>query len=61
MSRRDVVVAPPTTEWVAFVEHVAGREHAAGCEICRASQPCDEGRRLLRRHLAVQRSTRSGS
>lgn len=57
MKRPAAAMAPPTAEWTAFVEHVAGREPVPGCQICRASEACDEGERLLRVHLAMQRST----
>ncbi|MEU0787595.1 hypothetical protein ABZ341_39395 [Streptomyces sp. NPDC006173] len=49
MRRSAPVSAPPTPEWIAFVEHVADCE-----DYCRASQPCSEAEELLRAHLATR-------
>lgn len=49
MSRSAPVSAPPTPEWIQFVEHVAGcKDH------CRASKECAEAEELLRAHLAAR-------
>ncbi|MFD6490715.1 hypothetical protein [Streptomyces sp. NPDC060188] len=49
MRRPVPVSAPPTPEWIRFVEHVADCK-----EYCRAGQACAEAEELLRVHLAAR-------